>query len=123
MWKLSRFGGYDHTMSLANEFHTAVEDQSPDWSDMIFELRLHEELRFDEARLAMAPAQLQRRAGMRDVFTFRVSRARGFGAHAPLAESCLEKLDRTGITGDLDLVRVLHEVEPNMMQGPTLPVF
>jgi hypothetical protein len=47
-------------MSLAAEFRENVEDQSPDWSDMLFELRLQEELRFDEARLLMAPAQLQR---------------------------------------------------------------
>lgn len=110
-------------MSLATEFRTAVEDQAADWSDMLFELRLHEELRFDEARLAMAPAQLQRKAGERDLFTFRISNGRGYGAFAPLAEACLAKLDSVGITGDLELVRVLHDVEPNMTQGPVLPVF
>lgn len=109
-------------MSLAAEFHQAIEDQAPDWSDMLFELRLHEELRFDEARLAMAPAQMQRRAGERDLFTFRVSRVRGYGAHAPLVEACLAKLDAVGITGDLDLLQVLHEVEANWTQGPVLPV-
>jgi hypothetical protein len=109
-------------MSLAAEFHEAVEDQSPDWSDMLFELRLREELRFDEARLLMAPAQLQRKAGERDLFTFRISHTRGYGAYAPLAESCLAKLDAVGIAGELELVRVLHEVEPNWTQGPVLPV-
>ena len=109
-------------MSLAAEFRQAVDDQSPDWSDMLFELRLFEELRFDEARLAMAPAQLQRKAGERDLFTFRISRQRGYGAHAPLVESCLAKLDAAGIEGELELVRVLHEVEPNWTQGPVLPV-
>ncbi len=109
-------------MPLATEFHQAVEDQAPDWSDMLFELRLHDELRFDEARLAMAPAQLQRRAGIRDLFTFRISRERGYGAHAPLAEACLAKLDTAGITGDLELVQVLHEVDRNWTQGPVLPV-
>jgi hypothetical protein len=109
-------------MSLATEFHEAVADQSPDWSDMLFELRLREELRFDEARLLLAPAQLQRKAGERDLFTFRISHTRGYGAHAPLVESCLAKLDEVGIDGELELVRVLHEVEPNWTQGPVLPV-
>lgn len=109
-------------MALAQQFHTIVEDQAQDWSDMLFELRLHEELRFDEARLAMAPAQLQRKAGERDLFTFRISRVRGYGAHWPLAEACLAKLDEVGISGDLELIRVLHEVEPNWTQGPVLPV-
>jgi hypothetical protein len=109
-------------MTLAAEFRQTVEDQSPDWSDALFELRLHEELRFDEARLAMAPAQLQRKAGERDLFTFRISRVRGYGAHAPLVEACLAKLDAVGIDGELELVRVLHEVEPNWTQGPVLPV-
>lgn len=109
-------------MPLAVEFSQALEDQSPDWSDILFELRLHEELRFDEARILMAPAQLQRKAGERDLFTFRISRQRGYGAHAPLVHACLAKLDAAGIGGDLELVRVLHEVEPNWTQGPVLPV-
>ena len=109
-------------MPLATEFHQAVEDQAPDWSDMLFELRLHDELRFDEARLAMAPAQLQRRAGKRDLFTFRVSHERGYGAFTPLAEACLAKLDEAGITGDLELLQVLHDVDRNWTQGPVLPV-
>ena len=109
-------------MSLAPQFHEAVTDQATDWSDMLFELRLDDELRFDEARLSMAPAQMRRKAGERSLFTFRVSRVRGYGAHAPLAESCLAKLDAAEITGDLELVRVLHEVEPNWTQGPVFPV-
>lgn len=108
-------------MPLASEFHEAIDDQAQDWSDMLFELRLHEELRFDEARLAMAPAQLERKAGKRDLFSFRVSRVRGYGAHWPLAEACLRKLDDVGITGELELVRVLHDVDPNWTQGPVLP--
>ena len=109
-------------MSLAAEFRSTVDDQAPDWSDMRFELRLHDEIRFDEARLAMAPAQLQRKAGERDLFTFRISRVRGYGAHAPLVESCLAKLDAIGLEGELELTHVLHEVEPNWTQGPVLPV-
>lgn len=108
-------------MSLAHEFQQTIDEQAPDWSDLLFELRLHDELKFDEARLAMAPAQLQRRAGERDLFTFRVSRVRGYGAFAPLVESCLTKLDRAHIDGDLDLVQVLHQVDPNWTQGPVLP--
>ena len=108
-------------MALAQEFQQTIEDQAPDWSDLLFELRLHDELKFDEARLSMAPAQLQRRAGERDIFTFRVSRVRGYGAYAPLVESCLAKLDRSHIDGDLDLVQVLHSVDPNWTQGPVLP--
>lgn len=108
-------------MSLAHDFHITVTEQAPDWSDLLFELRLHDELQFDEARLAMAPAQLQRRAGERDLFTFRVSREHGYGAPAPLVEACLAKLDRARIDGDLDLVQVLHAVDPNWTQGPVLP--
>lgn len=109
-------------MSLAAEFHQAVEDQPPDWSDMLFELRLRAELRSDEARVTMAPAQLQRKAGERLLYTFRISRTRGYGAHPPLVEACLARLDEAGIEGELELVRVLHEVEPNWTQGPVLPV-
>lgn len=109
-------------MSLALEFRQTIDDQSQDWSDMLFELQLPDELRADEARLAMAPAQLQRKAGERYLYTFRISHSRGYGAHAPLVESCLAKLDAVGISGELELVRVLHQVEPNWTQGPVLPV-
>lgn len=108
-------------MSLAQEFQQTIEDQAPDWSDLLFELRLDNERTFDEARLLMAPAQLQRKAGERHLFAFRVSRVRGYGAHAPLVESCLAKLDAVHITGELELTRVLHAVDPNMTQGPVLP--
>ncbi|MBC7461408.1 MAG: hypothetical protein H7287_08600 [Thermoleophilia bacterium] len=108
-------------MALAHQFQQTIEDQAPDWSDLLFELRLDNELTFDEARLLMAPAQLQRKAGERFLFAFRVSRVRGYGAFAPLVESCLAKLDAVEITGDLDLVRVLHAVDTNMTQGPVLP--
>jgi hypothetical protein len=108
-------------MGLAQDFQQSIDDQAPDWSDMLFELRLDDELTFDQARLLMAPAQLQRKAGERFLFTFRVSRVRGYGAYAPLAESCLAKLDAVNITGDLDLTRVLHAVDTNMTQGPVLP--
>ncbi|MCW2950295.1 MAG: hypothetical protein JWN41_1308 [Thermoleophilia bacterium] len=108
-------------MALATEFQQLIDDQAPDWSDMLFELRLDNELTFDQARLLMAPAQLQRKAGERFLFAFRVSRVRGYGAHAPLVASCLAKLDAANITGELDLTRVLHSVEPNWTQGPVLP--
>jgi len=109
-------------MSLADAFHTMLADQADDWSDMSFELRLADEIRTDEARLAMAPAQLQRIAGERTTYGFRVSRQRGYGAHAPLVHSCLAKLDALGIDAELELLEVLHDVERNWTQGPVLPV-
>lgn len=108
-------------MSLAAEFREALDHQAPDWSDIEFELRLQDELLFDAARLAMAPAQMQRRAGERDLFSFRISRVKGYGAHAPLVESCLGKLNSAGIHGELELTRVLHSVEHNWTQGPVMP--
>lgn len=109
-------------MSLADAFHAAVADQADDWSDMLFELRLADELRSDEARLAMAPAQLQRTAGERTTYTFRVAHRRGYGAHAPLVEACLAKLDTLAIEANLELLEVLHDVQHNWTQGPVLPV-
>ena len=107
-------------MSLAREFHQLLEDQAPDWSDLYLELRLDEELTFDAARLYMAPAQMDRIRGERDRFSFRVSRTSGYGAHAPLVEACLAKLDEHGIHGELELVRVLHDVRHNQTQGPLI---
>lgn len=107
-------------MPLADEYQALVDDQAADWSDLRFELTLADEAQFDTARLFMAPAQLQRMAGERDRFSFRVSRTQGYGAHAGLVSSCLTKLDERRIRGELELVRVLHGVRHNRTQGPSL---
>jgi hypothetical protein len=106
-------------MSLGAQFQQIVADQAPDWSDMYFALVLPDELRLDEARLLMAPAQLERTPGRRDHFTFRVSHTRGYGCFADLAEACLGKVDTAGIGGKLELIRVLYAVDTNWTQGPT----
>ena len=105
-------------MRLADEYTEILEDQAPDWSDLAFELVLPDETRLDEARLLMAPTQLERTPGERTTFTFRVSNKRGYGCHAGLAHACLAKLDERMIGGYLSLTRVLHEVKANWTQGP-----
>lgn len=107
-------------MSLAAQFQQIVDDQAPDWSDMLFSLELPDELRLDEARLYMAPTQLERTAGSRSHFTFRVSNNRGYGCHAPLAKACLAKLDERMIAATLTLDRLLHDVRKNWTQGPVI---
>lgn len=96
-----------------------VDEQAPDWSDLFFELQLPDETRLDEARLLMAPVQLERTPGTRHRFTFRVAHTRGYGAFDGLAEKCLRKLADRDIQGALSLERVLHQVDPNYTQGPT----
>lgn len=105
-------------MGLADEYRTIVDDQASDWSDLFFQLVLPDEARLDEARLMMAPTQLERTPGTRDLFTFRVSHTQGYGAFDGLAESCLRKLDDLGIEGTLSIERILHAVQPNYTQGP-----
>lgn len=107
-------------MSLAAELQQILDDQAPSWSDLLLQLRLPDELRLDEARLAMAPTQLERTPGTRDLFTFRVSHQHGYGCHDALAVACLAKLDDRMIPGFLELTRVLHDVRPNMTQGPVI---
>jgi len=105
-------------MSLAAEFSEMVADQADDWSDLYFVLHLPDETMLDEARLHMAPTQLERTPGTRSRFTFHVSHTRGYGCHAPLAAASLGKLDARNILGTLELERVFHSVEPNYTQGP-----
>lgn len=107
-------------MTLASEYRTIVDDQAPDWSDLLFELILPDELRLDEARLLMAPTQLERTPGSASCFTFRVSNTRGYGCHQGLAEACLARLDEREIEATLSLERVLHDVRPNLTQGPLI---
>lgn len=103
---------------LADEYQQIVDDQASDWSDLYFELILPDESQLDEARLLMAPVQLERTPGTRDTFTFHVSHSRGYGAYPALAHACLSRIDTVGITGTLSLTRTLHDVRPNYTQGP-----
>jgi len=105
-------------MRLADEYLQILEDLAPDWSDLSFELVLPDESRLDEARLIMAPTQLERTPGERTRYTFRVSRTRGYGCFPPLAEACLRRLDGRMIGGYLTLERVLSDVKANWTQGP-----
>lgn len=107
-------------MLLETEFRTIIEEQAPDWSDLYFELRLHREELFDSARLWMAPTQIERIAGKRDLFSFRVSHTQGYGCHAELAARCLRKLDVATMKGELTLMRSLHGVRRNLTQGPLI---
>jgi len=106
-------------MSLAAEFEETLADLAPDWSDLSFELVLPDETRLDEARLLMAPTQLERVPGTRSQFNFRVSHKQGYGCFTGLAQACLAKLDARLIPGRLTLETVLHDARRNMTQGPT----
>ena len=106
-------------MRLAEQFHQIVADQAPDWSDLAFELVLPDEARLDEARLTMAPAQLERTPGMRTTFTFRVSNTRGYGAHTGLVEKCLGPLRRSPHRRSADARARRPRCAPNLTQGPT----
>ena len=105
-------------MSLAAEYNQIVDDQAPDWSNLFFELSIPDESKLDEARLLLAPVQLERIPGERHRFSFRVSSGQGYGVYAPLAAASLAKLDDRNISGVLTLERSLRAGRHNLTQGP-----
>jgi hypothetical protein len=54
----------------------------------------------------------------RPALRFRVARRFGYGASAEMARRCLERLDDSGIPGQLRVLHALSDTKPVYTQGP-----
>lgn len=88
-----------------------------DWTDLLCELELTSSDDLDPTALLCAPLNPTRDAA-RLVFTFRCSGRDGYGASAPMARRCFERLDERGITASTRVLRVLSNTDNVDTQGP-----
>jgi hypothetical protein len=92
--------------SLANTFEAIVGQLPDDWTDLQLDLRIHDESRYVEAAVILTQVNPQpySRAG----WHWRLLIAHRFG-HATswrTVHGVLTQLDRSGLTGDLELREV-----------------
>jgi hypothetical protein len=89
----------------------------PDWTDIYAEIRLDSTDYLDRAALLLSPLNPARYGGPTG-FRFRCARNFGYGVSAEMARRCLQRCDDEGITGEVELLRVLSDTFPVATQGP-----
>jgi hypothetical protein len=88
-----------------------------DWSDLYAEVRLDSTDYVELAALLLAPTNPARFGGP-NALRFRCARRFGYGVSAEMAERCLARCDERGITGTVEILRVLSDTFPVATQGP-----
>jgi hypothetical protein len=88
-------------MGLADSFQEIVDSLPDDWTDLEFDLRVHDESRYIDAALYLVTVNAQPYS-KRD-WHWRVLVAHRFGhaAAAPTVHGALKLLDDAGLVGDL----------------------
>jgi hypothetical protein len=88
-------------MGLADSFQEIVDSLPDDWTDLEFDLRVHDESRYIEAALYLVTVNAQPYS--KHDWHWRVLVAHRFGhaAAAPTVHGALKLLDDAGLAGDL----------------------
>jgi hypothetical protein len=99
-------------MVLADRFKEIVDDLPSDWTDLVVELRIDKEEQYVETALILA--QVNPQPYSRAAWHWRIPVAHTFG-HAAAAEAVhgvLVQLDRSGITGQMEV----HDVREGRVE-------
>ncbi len=107
-------------MALADDFNEVLEHLPSDWTDLEFDLRIHDETRYIEAAsylVAINPQPFSKYSWHWRIF---VAHRFGHAAAAPPVHGTLKLLDDAGIRGELALreVRTGRHEAVNMWGRP-----
>ncbi len=103
--------------ALATQWEAEVARLPAGWRDLLCELELDSTDYLAGAALLGSPLNPSR-AGDAIALRFRVSRDGGYGAAAPMARRCLERMDEERITGRVRILTALSDTENVATQGP-----
>jgi len=102
---------------LPQEWDAALAGLPADWSDVLGQIDLDSSDYVERGALYMAPIN-PRRVGATVELQFRCARLYGYGASAGVVRRCFERCDEAGITGRVEVLRVLSDTRPVGTQGP-----
>ena len=88
-------------MLLAETFNEVLESLPDDWTDLAFDLRIHDESRYVEAATYMVVVNAQPYSKHDWHWRVNVAHRFGHGAAAPPTHGTLRNLDEAGIDGEL----------------------
>ena len=103
--------------TLHDQWTRALAVLPSDWSDLYVELRFDSTDYLEPAALRLAPVNPSRCHGVATL-CFRCARRFGYGVSAEMAARCLQRCDEHGITGTVEILRVLSDTDPVATQGP-----
>jgi len=106
------------TTLLADAWHAALAELPPDWSDLYAEVRFESSDYIEPGAVLCAPLN-PRRDGSRAAMRFRSARRAGYGASPEMVARCFERCDEAGISGAVEILRVLSDTRLVATQGPT----
>ncbi|HEX3807426.1 MAG TPA: hypothetical protein VHV52_11675 [Gaiellaceae bacterium] len=105
------------TTPLTVAWDRAIGALPADWSDLYAEIQLTSS-DFVERAAVLCIQCNPRREGQRAAFRFRAARRAGYGVAAAMARRCFERCDAEGITGSIEVLRVLSDTQLVATQGP-----
>jgi hypothetical protein len=103
--------------SLREAWERSLASLPQDWSDLYAEVRLDSTDYIELAALMLAPAN-PAHFGDPNALRFRCARRFGYGVSPEMAARCLARCDEKGITGTVEILRVLSDTYPVATQGP-----
>jgi hypothetical protein len=103
--------------SLRAAWEHALAQLPSDWSDLYAEVRFDSTDYVERAALLLAPVNPARYGGPA-ALRFRCAHHFGYGVSPEMARRCFERCDAEGITGEVEILRVLSDTYPVGTQGP-----
>ena len=105
------------TLSLPDSWDAALAALPADWSDLLGEIELGSSDYLEPGAVQLAPINPRRVADTLRL-QFRSASHFGYGASPGMVRRCLERCDAAGITGRVEILRVLSDSRPVGTQGP-----
>jgi hypothetical protein len=103
--------------SLRTSWEAQLTSLPPDWTDLYAEVRLDSTDYLERAALLLAPTNPARYGGTTGL-RFRCAQHFGYGVSPEMATRCFARCDEDGITGTVEILRVLSDTYPVATQGP-----
>ena len=102
---------------LRDQWKQELSALPSDWSDLYAEVRFDSTDYVERAALLLSPVNPSRYGGAATL-RFRCAHHFGYGVSPEMATRCFERCDTDGITGELQILRVLSDSNPVGTQGP-----
>jgi hypothetical protein len=103
--------------TLGGQWERQLASAPADWSDIYAQIRLDSTDYVERAALLLAPVNPSR-AGDAATLRFRSAHHFGYGVSPEMAGRCFGRCDEEGITGQVEILRVLSDTHPVGTQGP-----
>jgi hypothetical protein len=103
--------------TLRGAWERALAQLPSDWSDLYAEVRFDSTDYVERGALLLAPVNPASYGGPA-ALRFRCAHTFGYGVSPEMAGRCFERCDAEGISGEVEILRVLSDTYPVGTQGP-----